>query len=326
MTRVSFAQFILVTRQTQLSDYKHIFATVSAIDMAQDRAELAITPFIALCKSASSHRAASDLITQATTATGTYTFSDLLAQPNIRNLKTDTQYSAYHNLLEVFAWGTWETYKQTSNLPNLSDPQILKLRLLSLLSFAAEKIPDLSYRRLCERLELDSAVDLEHLVTTAIYSDLLTATINPATQYIQITSIAPVRDLAPGSVKDMLQELENWSARCDNVLHELEAEITKVKADASKRAARQTQVASQLAAAAEANEKAATSVNSRSGAQGVGVSSPHKQSKTQKRDQAAVEEEDGLPADDDDAMDVDGQASGVKKKPAAGLLGRLKSK
>jgi COP9 signalosome complex subunit 7 len=108
--------------------------------MEQSRALNALAPFLALAKSATSPRAASDLVTQATSAPNTYVFAELLQQPNIRKLATDEQYSNYLTLLETFAWGTWESYKASSTpLPALSDAQARKLRLLSLLTIAAEK-------------------------------------------------------------------------------------------------------------------------------------------------------------------------------------------
>lgn len=79
--------------------------------MDQSRAVNALAPFIALAKSATSPRAAADLVTQATSAANTYVFAELLQQPNVQALKGHDQYGHFHQLLEVFAWGTWETYK-----------------------------------------------------------------------------------------------------------------------------------------------------------------------------------------------------------------------
>lgn len=82
--------------------------------MEQTRALNALEPFLALSKSANSPRAAADLITQATSAPNTYVFAELLQTPNIQNLRASDEYSGYLKLLEIFAWGTWETYKSTS--------------------------------------------------------------------------------------------------------------------------------------------------------------------------------------------------------------------
>jgi COP9 signalosome complex subunit 7 len=79
--------------------------------MEQTKALNALEPFLALSKSATSPRAASDLIVQATSAPNTYVFAELLQTPNIQNLRSSEEYASYLTLLEIFAWGTWEDYK-----------------------------------------------------------------------------------------------------------------------------------------------------------------------------------------------------------------------
>jgi hypothetical protein len=79
--------------------------------MEQTKALNALEPFLALSKSATSPRAASDLISQATSAPNTYVFAELLQTPNIQNLRTSQEYASYLTLLEIFAWGTWADYK-----------------------------------------------------------------------------------------------------------------------------------------------------------------------------------------------------------------------
>jgi len=285
--------------------------------MDQSRALNALAPFLALAKSANSPRAASDLITQATSAPNTYVFAELLQQPNIRKLASDDQYSGHLKLLETFAWGTWESYKANatfSSLPTLSDIQTRKLRLLSLLTIAAEKTQtttqqhNLSYSSLCKRLDLEYTRDLEQLVTTAIYENLLTATLNPSAQTVVITSVAPLRDLAPGSVGQLLGELSAWSGRCDSVLADLQAEIARIEAQAVKRAAREQRKDKQIKAANEASEKGSGAAGgTRSGKQLGG--------------KAEMQQEDAEDDDDDDAMELDSSnnsAPNGRKRGAAG--------
>jgi len=82
--------------------------------MDQTRALNALAPYVALAKSATSPRAAADLITQATSAPNTYVFAELLAQPNVQKLKQNEEYAHFYRLGEAFAWGTWESYKRES--------------------------------------------------------------------------------------------------------------------------------------------------------------------------------------------------------------------
>lgn len=276
--------------------------------MDQSRALNALAPFLALAKSANSPRAASDLIAQATSAPNTYVFAELLQQPNIRKLASDDQYSSHLTLLETFAYGTWESYKaNSSSLPTLSEVQERKLRLLSLLTIAAEKptstSTNLSYPSLTTRLDLASPRALETLVTTAIYENLLTATLNPAAQTVVITSVAPLRDLAPGSVGKLLGELSAWSGRCDSVLADLQAEISRVEAEAAKRAAREQRKEKQIKAANETGEK--------SGGAASGTRSGKQLGKSEAQEEAE---------DDGDAMELDssGAVNGRRKGGAAG--------
>jgi COP9 signalosome complex subunit 7 len=278
--------------------------------MDQSRALNALAPFLALAKSANSPRAASDLVTQATSSPNTYVFAELLQQPNIRKLASDEQYSSL-TLLETFAYGTWESYKAaSSSLPTLSDAQKRKLRLLSLLTIAAEKptastATNLSYSSLCKRLDLEHTRDLEQLVTTAIYETLLTATLNPAAQTVVITSVAPLRDLAPGSVDQLLGELSAWSGRCDSVLADLQAEISRIEAEAVKRAAREQRKEKQIKAANETGEKS-------SGAAG-GTRSGKQLGKAEAQDEA----------DDGDAMELDSSSAPNGRGKGAARGGRF---
>ena len=81
------------------------------MDPHQQRALDALQPFIALSKSATSPRAAADLVMRATSAPNTYIFAELLSTPNIQSLRqAGDEYAPYLTLLEIFSWGTWHDY------------------------------------------------------------------------------------------------------------------------------------------------------------------------------------------------------------------------
>jgi COP9 signalosome complex subunit 7 len=73
---------------------------------------------------------------------------------------------------------------------------------------------------------------LEEVVIAAVYAGLLSATLDPARQAVQVSSVAPLRDLAPGAVPSMLSALTTWSHRCTETLSELENQINAVRAAA----------------------------------------------------------------------------------------------
>ena len=103
---------------------KFTFATARAaalilnaliMDSTQQKALNALEPFILLSKSATSPRAAADLVKQATSSTNTFVFAELLQTHNIQLLATGPpEYARYFTLLQIFAWGTWEDYQGTN--------------------------------------------------------------------------------------------------------------------------------------------------------------------------------------------------------------------
>ncbi|KAA8644577.1 hypothetical protein EYZ11_001443 [Aspergillus tanneri] len=215
------------------------------MDQVHTRAMEALQPFVHLANSnsAKSPRFVANLITNATSSPNTYVFAELLETPAIQALRSKDvpeEFHGYLTLLEVFAWGTWQDYQATPNLPSLNDEQTLKLRLLSLLSLSATVKP-LAYETLMDSLSISAPADLESLVTTAIYSSLITARLSPTTNppTVNVTSVAPLRDVKPQSLSTMISVLANWETRCGDVITDIEAEIARIKTNSAKRRAKE---------------------------------------------------------------------------------------
>jgi COP9 signalosome complex subunit 7 len=211
------------------------------MDQVHHRALDALQSFIALTdsSSATSPRYIANIITNATSSPQTYVFAELLERPAVQALRspdTPAEFQSYLTLLEIFAWGTWQDYQHTPNLPPLSGEQARKLRLLTLLSLAST-IKPLTYEALMASLSLSAPSELESLVTTAIYSSLITARLSPATNppTVNVTSVAPLRDVKPSSIPTMISTLTAWEARCGSVISDIEAEIAKIRADSAQR-------------------------------------------------------------------------------------------
>lgn len=210
--------------------------------MEQQRALNALAPFIALSKSATSPRAASDLVIQATSAPGTYCFAELLLTPNIQTLRESSEHAAHLKLLELFAWGTYGDYLSSRDkLPELNEAQTNKLRLLSLLTLIPSPLntksatttnPNLTYAHLQKQLGLPNSAALESLVTTALTSSLLSGHIDPLHQRLSITSVAPLRDLSPHSVPTISRTLEEWQGRCDSMLDDIDSRVERIREEA----------------------------------------------------------------------------------------------
>ncbi|EWZ49616.1 hypothetical protein IWW34DRAFT_717203 [Fusarium oxysporum f. sp. albedinis] len=201
--------------------------------MEQTKALNALEPFIALSKSATSPRAAADLVTRATSAPNTFLFSDLLQTPAIQNL-ADSEFASHLKLLQIFSYGTYSSYKTTEGLPALAEVQATKLRQLSLLSLVRDR-QNLSYAALQEALDLPGAREVETLVISAVYAGLLHATLDPARAVVQVSSVAPLRDLAPGAIPEMATALKKWSDRCTTTLDGLDLQIKEIRTIAAVR-------------------------------------------------------------------------------------------
>ncbi|EGX91375.1 COP9 signalosome subunit 7 (CsnG) [Cordyceps militaris CM01] len=278
--------------------------------MEQTKALNALEPFIALSKSASSPRAAADLISRATSAPNTYIFAELLQSPALQTLAAahPTDLAPHLALLRLFSYGSYAEYETTPGLPPLNDAQRLKLRQLSLLSLAASgRRADLSYADLLRTLRLDAPRELEVLVTTAIYAGLLDAKLDPARQRVQVTRVAPLRDLRPDEdVPRMRAALHAWSDRCAAIIDDVERHTEQVRQGAAARAVAENVAANKMARAVTDFRE----MEKKSG----GKEPMPRRAGTGKR----VMLETPVKSKTDEDMDVDGPFSGEDGKKRAG--------
>ena len=59
--------------------------------------------------------------------------------------------------------------------------------------------------------------------------------LDPARQAVQVASVSPLRDLAPGSIPNMTAALRAWSDRCTSALGEVDAQIKAIRDAAATR-------------------------------------------------------------------------------------------
>ena len=142
----------------------------------------------------------------------------------------------------------------TPDLPKLSESQALKLRQLSLLSLSTTP-HFLTYHHLQDALSLPSTRALEDLVISTIYAGLMTAKLDTLAQRVDVSSLAPLRDLKPGSVPQLVSVLEDWDNRCVDVLAELEDQVREVRRKALKERRRQEAIDKAMAKVMEDQEK-----------------------------------------------------------------------
>jgi COP9 signalosome complex subunit 7 len=234
-------------------------------------------------------------------------------------LEEAPEQASYLALLKIFSYGTYAEYKTTADLPSLNEQQTQKLRQLSFLTLAKNP-SNLSYASLLQSLSLETPRELEDLVISAIYAGLVSGTLDPYNQVVNLSSVSPLRDLPPNSVPSMINTLNEWSSRCVATLADLEKQIAQVKADALKRHREEQDWAAQVEKLVEGkptdkgkNEEGDSffqSVNRKLG--GGSVS---------KRGIMDAEDADDMDIDDDEEYEGDRRGSRSKKR---GLLGSLR--
>jgi COP9 signalosome complex subunit 7 len=231
-------------------------------------------------------------------------FAELLQTPQIQALNQSPEHALYYTQLEIFSYGTYSTYISTASLPPLNEQQTLKLRQLSLLTLA--KNPhSLSYKALQSALGLSDARALEDLVISAIYAGLLSAQLDPRNQTVLVSSVSPLRDLAPNSTPTLVSSLQTWSDRCTSTLDDLESQIAAIKASAAARHSEKKAWAEKTEALLK-NEKE----GEKGGAHGRGQSNlisravaNIRNTRYGKRERGASSQE--AEVDDEEAMDLD---------------------
>ncbi|CAG8040654.1 unnamed protein product [Penicillium salamii] len=303
----------------------HIVFIHINMDQTHTRAIEALQPFIHLAQSnsASSPRFIANLITNVTSSPQTYVFAELLEVPAVQALRSpenSQEFGGYLLLLEIFAYGTWSEYQ---GLPNLSPEQTLKLRLLSLLTLST-KIKPLTYSTLMDALTIPTKAELESLVTTAIYSSLIKARLSPSSNppSVNVTAVAPLRDVLPESIPLMIASLKEWDSRCSEVVADLEAEIARIKSNAADRAVKKQATQGALEEALKKRQNGGPWRRNKRGAGRLGAGAGGS-----KRDAGNIEEDDGFFETGDgeggSRMDIDEEygARGSNRQPKR-VLGR----
>jgi COP9 signalosome complex subunit 7 len=202
-------------------------AMAAAVDAGEGAAG-ALEQFCTLAKSAGGSRAVGDIVQQALNAKRVFVFGELLAEPNVRALKSTDQANQLR-LLEIFAYGTYSDYKkEASSLPPLTPPQKTKLRQLSLVSLA-RKASVVPYDAIGEALEVTEQRDLEDLVIETVYAGLVAGKMDQMAREFKVQR-ASGRDVKPDDVAAMADALTDWADRADAVAEQLEENKVQAKA------------------------------------------------------------------------------------------------
>ncbi|KAG0278087.1 hypothetical protein BGZ95_004753 [Linnemannia exigua] len=186
-----------------------------------------LEPYLALSKSAKGAGCV-QLIKDVLTAPGVFVFGELLAMPNVVELKANPDHARYHKLLEIFSFGTYQDYQQNKDsLPEITVAQRTKLQQLSIVTLS-ERVRAIPYAHLLQYLEIENVRQLEDLIMDAIYQNLINANLDQKLKQVEVHS-SMGRDLRPGQAQDMLRVLAEWTKTSEALLQALSTKMTEVR-------------------------------------------------------------------------------------------------
>lgn len=183
----------------------------------------ALQSFCLLAKSAKGKGIVA-IIEQALGAPGVFVFGELLDMPNIKQLE-GTENKSHLELLKIFAYGTYQSYKENaSTLPQLSPQMLTKLRQLTIVSLSADHkvIP---YTVLLQQLDIPNVRELEDLIIESIYQGVIRGKLDQKFKQLEV-DFAIGRDIRPGQVAQMMAILAAWGNRSDAILTAINQRIT----------------------------------------------------------------------------------------------------
>jgi len=152
--------------------------------------------------------AAVELIKNVLKHPNVFVFGELLEHPNIKALES-TEHKSYLELLQLFAFGTYSDYKaRAKSLPELTPPQLTKLKQLSIVSLASTH-KALSYKQLMTDLDVENIRELEDMIIECIYAELIFGKLDQKESALMVDHAA-ARDISPNDVSSMQQTLTNW--------------------------------------------------------------------------------------------------------------------
>jgi len=168
-----------------------------------------------------------------------FVFGELLDAPGVKEL-ANTPHKSWLELLRLFAYGTYADYKAQPDLPKLSTPQSTKLKLLSIVEYAARN-KELSYGMLMRELDVNNVRELEDLIIDCVYQGLIQGKLDQRKQMFEVQSVMG-RDLGPHDVDNMINTLGNWLNTTDNFIKHIDKRIESANATHEKKKKEQADI------------------------------------------------------------------------------------
>lgn len=179
--------------------------------------------FLILAKTAKGS-AMKELIKQAMEAKDVYFFGELLEIPAIQALEQDSTSQSYFSLLKIFAYGIFKDYlSQKSSLPDLTPMMTMKLRHLTVATLAT-KFKYLPYSTLLEELDMENMRQLEDLLISAIYSNVIRGKLDQQNSRLEVDWTIG-RDIRPSDLDNITKTLESWCNACGTMLQGIQSQV-----------------------------------------------------------------------------------------------------
>lgn len=149
-----------------------------------------------------------------------FSFGELLLVPSVQQLR-ETEHHIALSTLELFAYGNLRDYASNpENFFTLSDSQVYRLKLLTLVSLAYHH-KQLPYTVLHKELDTTSSRELEDVVIEAVFHGLLSAKIDQKNEIVRISSCAG-RDVTSNNLVNMLNSITSWKENCVELMSSIQ--------------------------------------------------------------------------------------------------------
>nr|XP_039270647.1 COP9 signalosome complex subunit 7b-like [Styela clava] len=179
--------------------------------------------FLILAKTAKGS-ALKELIKQAMEARDVYFFGELLEIPAIQALEQDPTSQTYFSLLKIFAYGIFKDYlADKDTLPELTPMMTDKLRHLTVATLAT-KFKYLPYSTLLDELAMSNTRQLEDLLISAIYSNVIRGKLDQQNSRLEVDWTIG-RDIRPADLDNITMTLESWCNACGIMLQGIQTQV-----------------------------------------------------------------------------------------------------
>lgn len=201
--------------------------------------------YLLLAKSAKG-AALKALITQVLEANGVYVFGELLQLQCIVEAAKDGDIGKYVKLLQIFAYGTYQDYlKQAATLPALSPAMSKKLKCLTIVTLSS-KSKFISYNTLLNELDMKNIRELEDLLISAIYADIVQGRLDQQNSRLEVDWTIG-RDLTPDDMNYISDTLTTWCNSCETMLQCIKTQVIVANSYLQEDSKKKTQMNEEIA-------------------------------------------------------------------------------